>query len=74
MSKTIHVRIMVAVDSDGQWAAFGYAGYTDATALDSCFIDDLGIHMSYVAVEADIPVPEVETIQGNVTETKETPL
>lgn len=72
MSKTVRVRIAVAVDVDGNWNACGWG-----TALG---IEDEGVNVgnaveglpdkfrrSYVRfVEADVSIPEFSTIQGEV--------
>jgi len=52
--RTVRVRILVAVDRNGKWAACGYS-WSDAK--ESIFIDDLEDGEVYHWVEADVPLP-----------------
>lgn len=68
MSGTVKVRILVAVDSDGDWRARGGRAIHDQRTKES-----LGSGMARIRrfhwVEADIPLPEVEqTIAGSVSD------
>ena len=72
--KTVRVRIRVAVDKLGQWAAAGLWRYDDAKAQDLIFIDDLEPGEAYHWIEADVPVPpEEQVIAGLLMPTEDTP-
>lgn len=73
MSKTIKVRIAVAVSRDGsEWCAMGWKrsdekeqtedDYLREAALDAMDTTDV----FYVYVEAEIPIPDDVTVQGEV--------
>jgi hypothetical protein len=68
MTEAVRVRILVAIDDNGKWSACGYYSNDDAATRDVIFIDDIGEHLSYHWVEADIPIPTPLTINGVVTE------
>lgn len=65
---TVRVRILVAVDDKGQWAATGYHRYDEEEARDIVFTDDLGEALAYHWIEADVPIPTPLTIEGVVQE------
>ena len=70
--KTVKVRIAVAVDSQGNWAASGWSGKGDPGAASDYMADiardGVGEGEALYWVEAEIPMPEVQTIQGDVFE------
>ena len=66
--RTTRVRILVAVDPAGNWSAFGAIGYDEADDARNIYIDDLKEGERYYWVEADVPVPEIETVAGRVVE------
>ena len=66
MSKTVKVRIFVAVDSDGDWEA---AGYPDCKTRDMIHCSDklCGERNDYHWVTAEIPIPDATLeISGTV--------
>jgi len=66
MSKTVRVRIAVAVCPDGEWAAAGNWEYSGEAIRDIVFIDELPGSESWHWIEADIPLPKPQTIEGEV--------
>lgn len=64
--KTVKVKIAVAVDETGGWCAFGRGGWTeDETKSDAVeFLRSRGWSCVLHWIEADVPIPEPETIQG----------
>lgn len=62
--KTVKVRIAVAVDPSGQWTA---AGWPNMEHVDMCAVDDLGPGESYFWVEAELPIPEITTVEGTTS-------
>lgn len=64
---TKRVRVLVAIDDRGEWSAFG-SHHGDKDSRDRIFIDDLHEHTIYRWVEADVPIPTEETIEGDVSE------
>jgi hypothetical protein len=69
--KTIRVRIAVAVDPGGSWSSCGWQHADNAPRSDEDKAMDALDTMSAAAVvhfvEADIPLPTTETIEGEVT-------
>ena len=76
-SKTVRVRIAVCVDQDGFWAASGGrtpANYTpeDSDEEDRGLAEDAllgrrdGAPRGIVWVEADVPLPAEQTVEGEV--------
>lgn len=64
--RTVRVRIAVAVDAEGKWAA---SGWKDGGDKCKDFIaDDLGDPYRIVWVEADVPLPAETTVKGEVVE------
>ena len=63
---TARVRVVVAVDSEGKWSAVGASHFNDDDARECCYIDDLGTHLAYHWIEADVPIPAPQTILGKV--------
>ena len=66
--RTTRVRILVAVDPAGNWSGFGMPGDDYVSAKRNIYIDDLEEGERYYWVEADVPVPEIETVTGRVVE------
>lgn len=65
MTKTVKVRIFVAVDPLGHWASVGWSELTDATAkmeVESERLDDPAFHW----ITAEVPIPEATDIAGVV--------
>ncbi len=68
--KTVRVRIAVAVDQDGDWAASGHSGNKDPNMPFEWILDDIAPGESRYYVEADLPVPVMRTVQGDVTQAR----
>ena len=65
--KIVRVRIAVAVSPNGEWAAAGYSGNkSDNDVKEMVFIDGLPDGEQFHWIEADVPIPQVETIEGKV--------
>lgn len=65
MAKTVKVRIAVAVDPDGKWAATGWEGLKTDEAFDF-ILDDLKHGESRFWLTAELPVPDVAEIQAEI--------
>jgi len=63
---TVRVRIAVAVDPDGDWNSCGWKGGGDENAMEIC-TESIGSGEARYWLEADLPVPEIATIQAAVT-------
>lgn len=69
LERAVRVRIAVAVDPQGNWAAAGWMADKDqessmaATAVEQV---DEGEHI--VWVEADVPLPVVRSVEGKVSQ------
>lgn len=64
--KTVKVRIAVAVDSSGEWNAYGGSGgMSDADQMDLC-VEPLAQGEARYWLEADLVIPKVPTIQAEV--------
>ena len=69
MSDTVKVRIAVAVDVDGIFAAFGDSGMSDYDMAEEVAGGlRLRLPMRVSFIEADVPLPEQQTVKGKVTE------
>lgn len=66
LQATVRVRILVAVDKDGDWTCHGYHDCKDA--MREIFTDTLGVGERYTWVEADVPKPAVDVVEGEVSE------
>jgi hypothetical protein len=72
MSKTVRVRIAVVVDNNGDYGAFGASRQTDNDLLsfanEIIFGEQTGLWDAQVQhwCEVDIPIPEPQTIEGEV--------
>lgn len=65
--ETVRVRIAVVVDDSGFWRAVGELGQIDADAVaDATGHWDNDGPLSVSWVEAEVPVPEAVTVQGEV--------
>lgn len=65
MSNTVRVRIAVAFDDKGKWSSWGEERFGDSLSLVELGGDGFNRNIHYV--EADIPLPESKTIEGEVT-------
>ncbi len=64
--KTVRVRIAVAVDKDGKWSACGLPSYESWDEAMDCWVDDLAPGEAQYWVEATLPIPAIETVEGEV--------
>ena len=66
--KTIRVRIAVAMNEYCDWCAFGGSEWRDDDSMANEAFNEVSESRSQRCffVEADIPVPEPETIEGTV--------
>lgn len=64
--KTVKVRIAVAVDDTGRWQASGWRNQKDSDAMATAieFLDSTPEARYFI--EAELLVPEVQTIQGTI--------
>jgi hypothetical protein len=62
---TVKIRILVAVNADGEWECLGYSGMTDGKQ-DLDLFGNIDPPVSFHWVEAEIPVPETTTLPGLV--------
>jgi hypothetical protein len=67
--RTVKVRIAVAVNKAGEWCANGWFNWKDESAQ-SAAVEGLDSALPEVVhfVEAEIPLPESETINGEVSD------
>ena len=65
-TQRVLVRIAVAVNSKCEWAAFGFSKNTDEEMKEAVFIDDMADGEQFHWVEAMVPVPFEQTIEGEV--------
>lgn len=59
------VRIAVAVDADGDWSAVGSRGLSDEKSAGYA-ADTVSDPYHVRFVEADVPLPDTSTIEGEV--------
>lgn len=73
--KTMKVRIAVAINDKGEWSSFGYhLNGREESDTDICLqgmaLEGLESGMGFCEmvhfIEAEIPIPESQTIQGEV--------
>lgn len=64
---TVRVRIAVAVDRKGGWNAVGWPTIQAETVMDAAEEGGNGADARYW-VEADLPIPEIQTVNGEVKE------
>lgn len=68
--KTVRVKIAVAVDEYGAWAANGWNSKKPdyESAAQSLAMEGVeGAHVAFHWIEADVPVPETTTIRATAT-------
>lgn len=63
--KTIKVRIACAVDSNGKWCSMGWSNEEDAM-LEMSSLEHVDDYAVVHWIEAEVPVPGSEVIQGKV--------
>lgn len=66
MTKTVKVRILVAVDPAGVWSSHGYSGADDLVLRDFIAVDYLDVGHAYHWITAEVPIPEATDIMGVV--------
>lgn len=71
MSKTVKVRIAVAVDPTGRWAAHGWVDAEDGFMMDLA-VDSVEAGEARYFVEAELEAPEAQTIEAEVEKTAAT--
>lgn len=64
--KTVKVRILVAVDSKGEWSAYGYTNNDEATNHECLWLEGMDGREAYYWVTAEVPIPETKEIEGKV--------
>lgn len=64
--KTVRVRILVAVDRNGEWSCYGSSNHDDNRARDYIFLDTLEKGERYSWIEANVPLPDSDAIEGEV--------
>ena len=69
-SKTVKVRIAVAVDHTGAWSSRGWSHHTDPEKLKRYAADDLKLNPAFYFVTAELPIPEVQPIPEFPAEVK----
>jgi len=67
VSKTVKVRIAVAVDPSGEWSATGWHEASDELMME-CARDSVADGEALYWLEAELAIPEPETVQASVTE------
>lgn len=66
MTKTVRVRVAVAVCSTGEWFASGYSGWNDVEAMADAERDVRRLDVRTHWLEADLPIPEPQVIEAEV--------
>ncbi len=70
--RTVRARILVAVDTAGNYSSIGYSDTTDNALKQDIFLDAMTEDLiAYHWIEADIPVPLAPaetTVEGVVTD------
>jgi hypothetical protein len=72
MSKTVKVRIPVAVDPRGRYVGYGWGGGDlvgpdgHAEALDAFDYDTIGPQEAHYWITAELPIPEVGEVEAEV--------
>jgi hypothetical protein len=75
--KTVRVRICVVVDDEGRWCSAGWTTDQEPPCDDKDLIayamesDITGANDRIYFLEADLPLPEFQTIEATVEEVKE---
>lgn len=65
-TQRVLVRIAVAVNSKCEWAAFGFSKNTDEEMKEALFIGDIADGEQFHWIEAMVPVPQEQTIEGKL--------
>jgi hypothetical protein len=65
MTKTVKVRIAVAIDPTGTWSSSGYSGFEGDKAMDYA-AECLGPGENRFWLTAELPVPEIPEIAAVV--------
>ena len=65
MTKTVKVRIAVAVDPSGNWESCGWRGSSDEEAMDVA-VESVGTSEARYLVTAELPIPEAVEVAGKV--------
>jgi hypothetical protein len=60
--KTVKVRIAVAVDSDGDWNAFGRSGVSDLHLVGVVKSSVASVTEAHYFVEAELAIPDVHLL------------
>jgi hypothetical protein len=71
VTKTVRVRILVAIDTTGDWQSYGHSKCPDDWAKEDISTDALDGSEVYHWVEADIPVPvrlSEDIVEGTVSD------
>ena len=66
-TKTVRVRVAVAVDPDGTWNAVGWSGAKDDDDMVGLALDMVGTQESVYWLTADLPLPATVEIPAEVT-------
>jgi hypothetical protein len=69
MEDTIRVRIAVGINRNGEWAAYGSSSSDDDDAAFTV-VEGWGYNTPRF-VEADIPLPVAETVEGEIIQSEE---
>lgn len=69
--KTVKVRIAVAVDPKGRWYAMGAPGFprNHGELLETVDMDQCGPNEALFWVTAELPIPEVQEVEGEFQQT-----
>lgn len=67
MSRTVKVKVAVAVDRNGRWVAHGWEYEADATAM-QCARNAVGWAPACYWLEAEVAVPEATTVAAQVSD------
>lgn len=65
MRKTVKVRVAVAIDPTGRWAAFGQAKLLDKAALNEAG-ESFTAGAAHYWLTAELPVPEADEVVATV--------
>ena len=64
--RTLPVRIAVAIGASGKWDAYGEGRYDDHTLCEEALGQIMEAHQACYIVTADVPVPEVREVAGEI--------
>ena len=65
-AKTIEVKALVTIDSEGKWHVSGDSSLSDEEMREGAWIEDFGYHLHYHWLTATIPIPVEKVIECNV--------